>query len=239
MAALFHPCRTVAIRAAPPAAMSPELEARVAANWLRAQASSPGLFNGSILSPIGLEIAGDAVAVDVRHSSYAHYTWSRQADADEHAARPGALFVSVVVPVDARTLVVGRMSPSTSTPGLVQLPGGCIPPASQATQAALDELREELGLDLAPSDLRTVGIINRKSPFDVGIVMCSRTLSWSSVRLAFGALLERERSASLESEFSELGLAVAYSGRCRIGIEGQAVDYLPAVMDAMSQGLLD
>jgi 8-oxo-dGTP pyrophosphatase MutT (NUDIX family) len=150
----------------------------------------------------------------------------------------GTIFVSVVIPISEIAFVLGKMSGHTSTPGVVQLPGGGISVESGRAEisysdvvtTATDEVREELGIDLSPSSLRFIGIINREAPPDIGLVFTTDPHSWGDVVSAFSSLQEHERSTGAKSEFSEvlaLNIDLPFS-------DDSYIDYLPTVVKALA-----
>jgi 8-oxo-dGTP pyrophosphatase MutT (NUDIX family) len=71
------------------------------------------------------------------------------------------VFVCVLQPASDDRLLVGQMSASTSSPGLIQLPGGKLEPSPPGEELTIETLRrhastelaEETGIVANPDDL--------------------------------------------------------------------------------------
>lgn len=240
----FIPIQTVNLSQGESPVLSAAHEADIAARWRATLENNPDLFNGPIVCPVDAQVVDGACTIRWYHSDYAHYSYSRNSSASYWNWAPvGSLFVSVVFPTHDGGLVVGRMAPHTSAPGVVQLPGGGVSISADRTEisqhdvmtTAIEEADEEMGLSLDAKELRICGLIERRHPPDIGIVVATPPVSWHEIERAFSARREQECRAGIRSEFetvtvvrrdANLGQGVALGG-------GTPIDYLPAVVAAL------
>jgi 8-oxo-dGTP diphosphatase len=64
------------------------------------------------------------------------------------------------------------------------LPAGHLEPGESVLQAAIRECREEIGIELAPSALRAIGVTHYTSPAGDGVDFFFRAIEWRGVPTA-------------------------------------------------------
>ncbi|MFD1535591.1 NUDIX hydrolase [Nonomuraea guangzhouensis] len=209
--------------------------------WEEAVQANPCLFDGPVAACAGLDQDGPHSVV---------LTWARTTY--RHRALrwvPGAtswlpsLFVAVAQPAtDDGSLLVGRMSASTATPGRWQLPGGAVEPPAEG--AGLDtaalrshaarELAEETGLGTAPSDL-SLWLVTRGENGSVGVVFLAPHQPTSLLRERFAALTSAEAAQGRDPELERI--AFIRSPAEVAGLKDACVDYLaPLVRHYVNSG---
>lgn len=200
-------------------------------NWSKASEKNPKLFDGSIVAPAKLSWGSTVPCLDWYESHYAHFLYSQAAKGIEGLV--GSLFVSVVLPTERAEIVIGRMAPATSFPGLLQLPGGGVevPDAPNLTletvlESASRELYEEVGVILPAHSFNIVGIIVRSQPLDVGIVVTTAPIGKQEIEEAFERLHSRVGDAA---ELTELVFASAAAPLPA----GDKADYLDTVLESL------
>ena len=211
-----------------------EMDSRVALHWAKSMRENPRLFNGPLLSPVGVSVRNGCATLRVKRSDYAHYLYARSIAHTDGAPTPGTIFVSLVVPIGPSTFIAGRMAAHTATPGIVQLPGGGVSDLGDPRQTAVEEASEELGLDLHAEQLRMLGVIVRDAPLDVGVVYLAPRQNPAALRATFEKMLESDRRALRESEFQEL-LEFEVGTLDRQHPRERLVDYLGAVAEGLSK----
>jgi 8-oxo-dGTP pyrophosphatase MutT (NUDIX family) len=158
--------------------------------WSRARSDNPALFDGPLLLAADATWEGEICELAYCMGRFSHYLWRREL-AEPQLGDARALYVSVMAITADGYLVAGRMAGTTSTPGRIQLPGGNLEADSRdgivtsdtARRMAAQELAEETGIKLAPSDLRLTHVKTGGDRGDVGVffsVNLSETLSAAS-----------------------------------------------------------
>lgn len=237
----FLPAHEITLVRGEPNPVSDVHEAAVAAHWSTAVDSNPTLFNGPIANPLSAAVSEGRCTVRWHHSDFAHYLHTRANPDDSGTVPVATLFVSIALPTTDRRLVAGRMSRRTSTPGVIQLPGGGIsirPDEEHLSQhdltaTAVLEAGEELGISLDPTELRICGVITRQRPPDIGVVFTAQPRPWENIREKFNALRARELQLSVEPEFDRVLAISADADLTDSAHGGQVIDYLPSVVAAL------
>lgn len=214
-------------------AANAEFDGCVALHWAELIRDNPRLFNGPLISPVGVSVRNGCATLRVKRSDYAHYLYARSIAQADGAPTPGTIFVSLVVPIGPCRFIAGRMAAHTAAPGVVQLPGGGVSDLGDPRLTAVEEAAEELGLELHAEQLRMLGVIVRDAPLDVGVVYLAPRQNRDALRAAFENLLASDRNAGRESEFQEL-LEFDVGVLERQHPTERLVDYLEAVAEALS-----
>jgi 8-oxo-dGTP pyrophosphatase MutT (NUDIX family) len=180
--------------------------------WASASKHNPAMYDGQLLVVDGVEWDGTECEVTFYESSFSRYLWARTSGAF-HAP---ALFASVVGMTSDGAVLAGEMSPSTSTPYRVQLPGGNIERSADsavtvdsARSAAARELREELGLEVPEHDLLLTHVKSGGDHGDVGIFF-SVDLS-DTVHDVVQTFTQFQRALSNSDAFIEFSRLVTYT----------------------------
>ncbi|MCA2226530.1 NUDIX hydrolase [Nonomuraea aurantiaca] len=209
--------------------------------WEEAVQANPCLFDGPVVACAGLDRDGPGSLV----LAWARTTYRHRA----LRLVPGAtswlpsLFVAVAQPAtDGGSLLVGRMSASTATPGRWQLPGGAVEPPDEGAgldtaalrRHAARELAEETGLDTAPGEL-SLWLVTRGENGSVGVVFLAPHRPASLLRERFAALTSAEVAQGRDPELEQI--AFVRSPTEVAGLKGGCVDYLgPLLRQYVSSG---
>lgn len=218
---------------------SNEHEAALTAWWSDFSRRRPSLFNGPLVACESCDVSADgAVEVTWYRTCYAHYL---QRMAPQPVARPArALFCSIALIASSGRLVVGRMSPDTSSPNRLQLPGGNITldaagglSLPHCAADACQELKEEVGISLDTSALRLWRIKVGGEFDDVGLIFKCRTpMTEAEILDAFELHCSLLRLAGESPELSGLDLIDPTTFELRPSVD--CVDYLPMVVSALT-----
>jgi 8-oxo-dGTP pyrophosphatase MutT (NUDIX family) len=200
--------------------------------WDEAVQANPSFFDGPVVACTGLapEEPGSVVL-----------TWARATYRRRVLRRvPGApmvsaVFVSVVQPTDDGRVLVGRMSPSTATPGRVQFPGGSMEPPPHGEPLGLDALRrhaarellEETGLDTPPEEL-ALWLVTRGEHGNVGFLFRAPARPARLLHRRFAALVASETALGREPEFASIHLLRSEADAANL--PGPHIDYLEPVL---------
>jgi len=216
---------------APGPRLSPEILVKVDSAWDQMVARNPALFDGPVV-----------LCNDLRQlSAQLEVSWSRAAYRYRTVRQiPGApalssMFVCVLQPTSDGRLLVGRMSASTSSPGLLQFPGGNLEPpplGQELTNSALRrhaaaELAEETGIHAAPDDLALWAVV-RTTNGNVGFFFLAPSLPAQLVLESYASLAVAERSRGREAEFGEVALIADVANLALL--DAQPADYLSPLM---------
>ena len=153
------------------------------------------------------------------------------------AAPPlSSVFVCVLQPASDGRLLVGHMSASTSSPGVIRFPGGNLeppPPGQEITITALRrhaaaELTEETGIAAAPDDL-TLWVVARTTNGNVGFFFLAPSLPAEFIRHRHASVVLTNRSMGREPEFAEVALVADAAGLALL--DGRPADYLWPLVD--------
>jgi 8-oxo-dGTP pyrophosphatase MutT (NUDIX family) len=154
---------------------------------------------------------------------------------------PGApalssVFVCVLQPALDGRLLVGQMSASTSSPGLIQLPGGNLEPSPPGEELTLDALRrhastelaEETGIVADPDDL-TPWVAARTSNGNVGFFFLAPSLATEFILEQHASVVRADRQNGREPEFAEIALVSEADELDRLS--SRSADYLRPLLD--------
>lgn len=207
----------------------------VRARWRDLLEKRPYLFNGEIaaLSRISSGAECDC-AVDWFTTEYAHYILRDLPGTRLQPAR--AVFVSVVLITKAGAVVVGEMGPSTAAPGQLQLPGGNVLPRANLTlescrNEAIREVREEVGVSLASTDLSLWRVKTGGTYGDLGLIfLCKVPIGDEDLMLAFG-----RSSARISGRGDLPELSAIHFIRNPQELSQNTADYLIATTQALDE----
>ncbi|MEU9480312.1 NUDIX domain-containing protein [Streptomyces sp. NPDC048191] len=202
--------------------------------WEEAVRANPALFDGPVAALTGLERDGsDGLVLSWARATYRYRALRRVPDAPEYAS----LFVSVVQPADDGRLLVGRMAPSTASPGRWQLPGGTVEPPEGDGELdfttlrahAARELAEETGSDTPPDSL-TGWLTTRGQSGNVGVMFTAPPRPAQELCDRYAQLVRTETAHGDEPEFDRIDLIGSPADLERL--EGPLADYLRPVVGA-------
>ncbi|SEN23445.1 NUDIX domain-containing protein [Nonomuraea pusilla] len=220
------------VEVAPP---SPSPEERQAMDrvWEESVRANPSLFDGPVVACAGLEWEQPRHAV-IHWARTTFRTFALRRVPGATSWLPG-LFVSVVQPADDGRLLVGRMAPTTATPGRWQFPGGGVEPPG--AREALDlaalrrnaarELLEETGVQAAPDDL-TPWLVTHGKRGSVGVLFVAPPRPGSLLRDRYAAVVASETALGRDPELDRI--AFVGSPEEAAGLGGRPVDYLEPVV---------
>lgn len=216
----------------PSPALPLEVQAAIDKAWGEMLEANPAVFDGPVILCSGLSDLPDQLTVSWSRASF-RYRTVRQIPA---APALSSMFACVLQPTSDGRLVVGRMSGSTSSPGLLQFPGGILeppPPGQPLTISAVArhaavELREETGICASAEDLR-LWVVARRSNGNVGFFFLAPSVRAETVIQRHASLIRAERSEGQEPEFAEVSLITVSADLDQL--IGQPVDYLRPLVD--------
>ncbi|WP_327325640.1 NUDIX hydrolase [Streptomyces sp. NBC_01210] len=218
---------------APPPRLSPEDRRAMDDAWDAAVLANPALFDGPVAACTGLKREGpQSLALTWVRASYRLYALRGVPGA---SVRLPSLFVAVAQPADDGRLLLGRMSPWTTSPGRWQLPGGSVDPPPDREPLDLAALRRHAARELAeetgigtPSDDLTLWQVTRGANGSVGVLFQAppHPVSWLHERYA--ALTSCERARCRDPELDRI--ALVRSPADLAGLTGPHVDYLEPVV---------
>jgi 8-oxo-dGTP pyrophosphatase MutT (NUDIX family) len=209
-----------------------QIKSAVDAAWEAAVLQNPVLFDGPVV-----------LCNDVRESpTHLKISWSRATYRYRTVRQiPGApalssMFVCVLQPAEDGRLVVGRMSATTSSPGLLQFPGGNLEPSPRGEALTIQRLRhhaaaellEEAGIEAAPADL-ILWAAARSTNSNVGFFFLAPRLPVEYILEQHAAVVLRERQRGKEPEFDEV-LLIAKPADLAL-LDARAADYLEPLIE--------
>jgi 8-oxo-dGTP pyrophosphatase MutT (NUDIX family) len=211
----------------PGPALSPEVLAAVDSTWDEMVRANPSLFDGPVVLCSDFRQVSSRLEVSWSRGTYRLRT-VRQIRA---APALSSVFVCVLQPASDGRLLVGRMSASTSSPGVIQFPGGNLEPpplGQEITTTALRrhaaaELAEETGIDAAPDDL-TLWVVACTTNGNVGFFFLAPSLPVEFIRQRHASVVLADRLMGREPEFAEVTLVTDAAGLALL--DGQPADYL-------------
>ena len=200
--------------------------------WSSAVRENPSLFDGPVVLANDLERTAEGLVVQWSRATYRFRTLRGRPEAPPLAS----VFVCVAQPVADGRLLVGRMSRSTSNPGVLQFPGGSLEPPGAGEQLTLQhlrrhaatELREETALEISPGDLAS-WVVVRTANGNLGFFFLAPVRPVESIVGAREALVAGERDAGREPEFDDAAL-IASTVELD-GLRGRPADYLLPLLD--------
>lgn len=212
--------------------LSRELTSSMDRAWDKMVRANPILFDGPV-----------ALCSDIREfSTRLEVRWSRATYRYRTVRQiPGApalssIFVGVLQPTTDGRLLVGHMSDSTSSPGVIQLPGGNLEPAPAGEQLttrtlqdhAAAELAEETGIDALPGDL-TLWVTVRTSNGNVGFFYLAPSLPAEVIIDRHASVVLGDRRKGREPEFDRIALVANATDLAELG--APSADYLQPLLD--------
>jgi 8-oxo-dGTP pyrophosphatase MutT (NUDIX family) len=211
----------------PGPALSLEVLAAVDRVWDEMVPANPTLFDGLVVLCSDFRQISPHLEVSWSRATY-RYRTVRQIRA---APALPSVFVCVLQPALDGRLLVGRMSASTSSPGVIQFPGGNLeppPPGQEITTSALRrhaaaELTEETGIAAAPDEL-TLWVVARTTNGNVGFFFLAPSLPAEFIRQRHASVVLADRSMGREPEFTEVALVTDAADLALL--DGRPADYL-------------
>ena len=211
----------------PGPALSLEVLSAVDSAWAEMVRANPTLFDGPVVLCSDFRQISPHLEVSWSRATY-RYRTVRQIPS---APALSSVFVCVLQPALDGRLLVGHMSRSTSSPGVIQFPGGNLeppPPGQEITTSALRrhaaaELAEETGIDAAPDDL-ALWAVARTSNGNVGFFFLAPSLPVEFILQRHGSVVFAERLMGREPEFAEVALVTDAAGLALL--DGRPADYL-------------
>jgi 8-oxo-dGTP pyrophosphatase MutT (NUDIX family) len=203
--------------------LPPEMLSAIDDAWEVAVRKDPFLFDGPVV--LCRDVRPGVASLEVG--------WSR-ATYRYRAARtiPGApalssVFVCVVQPTTDGRLLVGRMSATTASPGLLQFPGGNLEPTRCGVSLTLDALRlhaatelaEETGVEAGPADLDLWAVV-RRANLNLGFFFMAPALPAHVIRRGHAAVVRSES----DPEFDDISFVASAAELAHLG--ARSVDYL-------------
>ena len=179
----------------PGPASSLEVLAAVDSAWDEMVRAIPTLFDGPVVLCSDFRQISPRLKVSWSGATY-RYRTVRQIPS---ASALSSVFVRVLQPAPDGRMLMGCMSASTSSPGLIQFPGGNLepPPLGQEITTttlrrhAAAELTEETGIDAAPDDL-ALWLVARTSDGNVGFFFLAPSLPAEFIRQRHAAVVLAE-----------------------------------------------
>ncbi|MEU4999368.1 NUDIX domain-containing protein [Streptomyces sp. NPDC021622] len=217
--------------------VSPEERLAMDRIWDEAVQANPSLFDGPAVACTGLEWeAPGSMVLSWARATYRYRALRRVPGAPSVSS----VFVAVAQPTDDGRLLVGRMSPSTATPGRLQLPGGSLesPPHEQPLDVvalrrhAARELVEETGVHTRPESL-ALWLVTRGEHGNVGFLFRSPSRPAQLLHQRFEALVSSETARGQEPELDQIALIRSETELATLG--RPPVDYLAPVVHRYAQ----
>ena len=170
---------------------------------------NPSVFDGPVVLCSDLRQRSPGLEVSWCRASY-RYRTVRQIPG---APALSSVFVCVLQPTSDGHLLVGQMSASTSSPGMIQLPGGNLEPPAPGEELILASLRrhastelaEETGIVADPDDL-TPWVVARPSNGNVGFFFLAPSLPAEFIREQHASVVRADRQKGNEPEFAKVAL---------------------------------
>jgi hypothetical protein len=216
----------------PGPALSLGVLAAVDSAWDEMVHANPTLFDGPVVLCSDFRQISPHLEVSWSRGTY-RYRTVRQI---RTAAALSSVFVCVLQPALDGRLLVGHMSASTSSPGVIQFPGGNLEPpplgreitTSALRRHATAELTEETGIAAAPDDL-TLWVVARTTNGNVGFFFLAPSLPAEFIRHCHTSVVLANRLMGCEPEFAEVTLVADAAGLALL--DGQPADYLWPLVD--------
>lgn len=201
--------------------------------WAEYSRDRPTLFNGAMVACESHVLSADrTMQINWFRTCYAHYLIRRAPAFKLQPAR--SIYASVVLVSETGRIAVGEMAATTASPGRLQLPGGNIESDNTGLSlevcraAASRELAEEVGLDVAPQQLRLWRVKIGGEHDDIGLLFAvSNAVDEAKILDGFAQHTSKLIQAGQGPEFDKL----LFLDRPPFG--RISVDYLSAVCDAV------
>lgn len=142
------------------------LQKRIDYVWSNTLERRPDQYDGSLCRLAGIEIDGTGVSLKCERTSFAQYIGTRMENSldgfEDARADPLGLTV-LVMASDESLLVTRRAATAEQNPSSLYFVGGYLEPPKtgskvQLSAEAVREVKEEIGITLAESDLHLLGI---------------------------------------------------------------------------------
>lgn len=193
----------------PGAMLTPALLAAVDGAWDAAVLANPVLFDGPVVLCDDVRQTATRLEISWSRATYRYRTLREIPGAPALSS----VFVCVLQPAADGRLLVGHMSATTSSPGLVQFPGGNVEPTPLGEELTLQtlqrhaatELVEETGIQAAPEHLK-LWAVARTTNLNVGLFFVAPSLPEEFIRKRHESVVLAERVKGREPEFAEISL---------------------------------
>jgi ADP-ribose pyrophosphatase YjhB (NUDIX family) len=214
-------------------ALDPATQAELDRLWAAAVAENPSLFDGPVAVSVGVQPRGRDISLVWARATFRSFGLRQIPGAPVVAS----LFVAVIQPTDDGRLLIGRMSPSTASPGRWQLPGGIVEPPTRGqllNSAALrrhaaTELLEETGADVSVEQL-SLWLVTRAAHGNTVVIYVAPPQPAVALTRTFAGHLRRERDSGRDPELTEV--AFVRSPADLGALPDSRVDYLDDVVAA-------
>lgn len=215
-------------------ALPQDILVAIDSSWHEMVRQNPSMFDGPVVLCSDLRRLPAGLEVSWCRATY-RYRTVRQIPG---APALSSVFVCVLQPTLDSRLLVGRMSASTSSPGLIQLPGGNLEPSPPGEELTLDALRrhastelvEETGIVADPDDL-SLWAAARTSNGNVGFFFLAPSLPAEFIREQHASVVLADRQKGHEPEFAEVALVFDAAELDRLG--SRSADYLRPLLDRL------
>lgn len=187
-------------------------------HWWKTYATThPGMFDGPMLAIESYEVSLDIAVINWYRTTYSRYLWRQNPDSGQ-IPYAMALFVSALIVTKDSEIIVGRMGKQTSAHRRWQLPGGNVELGAgtsdlslqDCVECALNEVREEVGIDVSVIPAKLWRIKHGGDFGDVGLIFKFETaLDRDHLTAAFHDHRENLRARRIAPEFDALWVADA------------------------------
>lgn len=216
----------------PAPTFSPTILSAIDDAWNDMVRINPAIFGGPVVLCSALDYLSPHLSIRWSRATY-RYRTVRQIPG---APALSSIFVSVLQPTTDGRLLAGHMSQSTSSPGVLQLPGGNLEPPLQGnrltTQAmrqhAATELAEETGIHADPHRL-TLWAAARTSNGNVGFFFLAPPLPADFILQCHASVVAADHSNGTEPEFAKV--TFLFEAATLRGISARPADYLAPLLD--------
>jgi 8-oxo-dGTP pyrophosphatase MutT (NUDIX family) len=213
-------------------ALSHDILGAIDSKWHEMVRQNPAMFDGPVVLCSDLRQLPSGLEVRWSRATY-RYRTVRQIPG---APALSSVFVCVLQPALGGRVLVGEMSASTSSPGLIQLPGGNLEPSPPGEELTIDmlrrhastELAEETGIVADPVDLAP-WVAARTSNGNLGFFFLAPSLPAEFIVEQHASAVRSDRQAGREPEFAEVALVSDADELDRLG--ARSADYLRPLLD--------
>jgi 8-oxo-dGTP pyrophosphatase MutT (NUDIX family) len=213
-------------------ALSDDILGAIDSSWRESVRENPAVFDGPVVLCADLRQLSHGLEISWSRATY-RYRAVRQISG---APALSSIFVCVLQPASDGRLLVGQMSESTSSPGLVQLPGGNLEPPPPGEELTIETLRrhastelvEETGIRAYPDEL-TLWVVARTSNGNVGFFFLAPTLPAEFIFEQHASVVTTDRQQGREPEFADVALIRDADDLDRLN--SRSADYLRPLLD--------
>jgi 8-oxo-dGTP pyrophosphatase MutT (NUDIX family) len=213
-------------------ALSDDVLGAIDSTWRETVRQNPAMFDGPVVLCSDLRQLSHGLEVSWCRATY-RYRAVRQIPG---APALSSVFVCVLQPTSDGRLLIGQMSASTSSPGLIQLPGGNLEPSPPAEELTIESVRrhastelvEETGVVADPDDL-SLWVAARTSNGNVGFFFLAPSLPALVILERYASMVAADRREGREPEFADVALVRDADDLDRMN--SRSADYLRPLLD--------